>query len=237
MKVLIADDSPLFAEGLKKLLRSHDIEVVGNATNGLDALQLARTLRPDLVLMDIGMPGHDGLEGLSLIRGELPDVKVAMLTMYDDDTHLFEAIRQGAVGYLLKSMAVEELVSLIRGLERGEAAISRAVATRIMDELARALSVRSSSARPKGTRLADRGAPCAWHGDAAAASAAASTLTPRQADVLRRVARGQTYHEIASELRISGRTVQYHMGEILRKLHLRNRTEVIVYAHCTAAGT
>ncbi len=214
VKVLIVDDYPLFVEGLRSLLLAYDFDVVGTACDGLHALAQVRALRPDLVLMDIAMPVLDGCGSLRLIKAEFPDVKVVMLTMYDDDEHLYDAIRCGADGYLLKSMGSAELVELIQGLQHGEAAISRSLMARIMEALARQLRQQPAPAALPAPELNDL----------------AMRLTPRQMEIVRRVARGQTYPEIAAELEISGRTVQYHMGEILKKLHLRNRTQVIIYA-------
>ncbi len=215
MRVLLVDDHALFVEALKNMLITSNIEVVGTASDGFEALTQVRTHKPDVVLMDIRMPGCSGLEGTRLIKAQFPDVKVVMLTMSADDNDLFEAVKSGASGYILKSVRPEELLDLLAGLNRGEAAISRGLANRIMAEFAR------SSGRDDARATDSTAAAQARNDD---------NLTPRQLDVLGRVAQGCTYKEIAEELKISERTVEYHMAEILNKLHLRNRAQVIAYA-------
>ncbi len=208
MKVLLADDHALFKEGLRNLLTAREIEVVGNASDGLEALEQARTLHPDVVLMDIQMPRCDGLKATRLIKAELPDIKIVMLTTSANNEDLFEAIKSGASGYLLKSLDAERFFELLSGVTQGEPAISPELAARILDEFARQGSqskVHTTDDDP------DR-------------------LTARQAEVLELVVQGKMYKEIASILVITERTVKYHMQEILQKLHLRNRAEVIAYA-------
>lgn len=213
MKVLLVDDHPLFIEGLTNLLKSHGVHVVGTAANGLQALYQARTLRPDIVLMDLQMPEHDGFEGISLIKSELPDIQVVVLTVYENCDNLLEAFRRGASGYLLKSLSTDELLDLLVSLEHGEAVISRAMATVIMKE------------------FSDKTSPSVEHrANVDEQDHTISALSSRQIDVLQRVAQGQTYKDISVALGIGSRTVQYHMGEIIRKLHLRNRAQVIAYA-------
>jgi DNA-binding NarL/FixJ family response regulator len=176
------------------------MEIVGEAEDGIEALEKARATMPDVILMDIEMPNCDGLEATRLIKQEMPYVKIVMLTVHDADERLFEAIRSGAQGYLLKNIGATELVSMLRGMERGEAPISRTMATRILDEF--------SQQDDKGHDL----------------------LTPREREVLQWVARGKTNREIADALVISENTVKNHMRNILSKLHLSNRAQAMTYA-------
>lgn len=217
MKVLLVDDHPLFVEGLTNLLKSHAIHVVGAASNGLEALYQTRALHPDIVLMDLQMPEHDGFEGINLIKREFPDIKIVVLTVYENCDNLLEAIKRGASGYLLKSVNTEELLNLLISLEQGEAVISRAMATVIMKEFSQKTS--QPLERPEYINEPDR---------------VISALSSRQIEVLQRVAQGQTYKDISYALGIGSRTVQYHMGEIIKKLHLRNRAQVIAYVQSGA---
>jgi len=202
VRVLLADDHPLFREGLVSLLRTRGIEVVGEASDGTEAVALARALLPDLVLMDLTMPGMGGLEATRLIKAEIPDIRVVILTVSDADEDLFESIRSGAHGYLVKSTSSTEFFDLLEALERGEAPLSRGLAGKIVRYLA--------------------------SGGAAGEEAA---LTPREDEVLRLVAEGGTNHDIAQALEISEATVKFHMSNILGKLHLENRAQVVAFAH------
>jgi DNA-binding NarL/FixJ family response regulator len=209
IRVLLVDDHLLFREGLCSLLSAQpDIEVVGQAGDGLEALVMARELRPDLVLMDVTMPGMGGLEAMERIFEILPDCKIVMLTVHDDQERLFEAIKGGAVGYVLKNTAAGTLIPMLRGAMRGEAAISRAMAGRIFQEFA---------------RMANR-SPLPL------AETEALFLTPREKQVLRRVAAGATDKEIAADLSVSLSTVKTHMRNILSKLHATSRHQAASYA-------
>jgi len=209
MRILLVDDHPLFLEGFQDLLATRGIEVVGTASDGLEALDKARSLRPDVILMDIKMPRCNGTTATRLIKAELPDVKIVMLTVSDEDEDLFDAIKSGASGYLLKGLDVEEFFELLSGLAQGEAPLSRGLAARIMEEFALAHQAGSAGA---------------------ATQAKEKKLTPRQMEVLTLVAQGLTYKEVGATLCLSERTVKYHMSEILKRLHLENRAQVIVYA-------
>ncbi|MBI1802713.1 MAG: response regulator transcription factor [Chloroflexi bacterium] len=215
MKVLLADDHTLFKEGLRNLLIAHGIEVVGTANDGLEALEQARALGPDVILMDIQMPRCDGLKATRLIKTALPDVKIIMLTTSANDEDLFEAIKSGASGYLLKSLDAEKFFELLAGVAQGEAAISPDLAARILHEFAHP------------TPAAEK----------PAAGDDPDQLTGRQAEVLQLVGQGLTYKEIAVKLFITERTVKYHMSEILQKLHLQNKSQVIAYAARTGLIT
>lgn len=216
MKVLLVDDHPLFLEGLQNLLTARGIQVVGTARDGLEALAKARALRPDVVLMDIQMPNCDGLAATRLIKTEMPDTKIVMLTVSVDDKDLFEAIKSGASGYLLKSLDAERFFELLSGVAEGEAPISRDLAARILEEFA------CQAQRAEVTTEVKQDT---------------NSLTPRQTEVLQLVAQGLTNKEIASRLFITERTAKYHMREILEKLHLRNRAQVIAYAVRTGLVT
>jgi DNA-binding NarL/FixJ family response regulator len=208
IRVLLVDDHALFREGLAGLLSSQpDIKVVSEAEDGLEALVKAQELRPDLILMDVMMPGCDGLEATRLIKEALPDAKIVMLTMHDEDDKLFEAIRSGAVGYLLKGTTSEALIPMLRGVMRGEAAISGATAARILDEFG---------------QLARRTSPHAQEDT--------PVLTAREKEVLRLVAAGAMDKGIAIELSISLNTVKTHMRNILAKLHATSRHQAAAYA-------
>jgi len=208
MKVLLVDDHPLFLEGLQNLLAARGIEVVGTAGDGLEALEKARALRPDLILMDVQMPRCDGLAATRLIKAEMPTVKIVMLTVSEEDEDLFEAIKSGASGYLLKSLDADEFFQLLSGLEQGEAPLSPGLAARILEEFARSAALAGLAA--EAGKVTD--------------------LTPGQIEVLTLVAQGMTYREMGEALHLSERTIKYHMGEILKRLHLQNRAEVIAYA-------
>jgi len=208
MRVLLADDHALFKEGLRNLLGARGVQVVGSAKDGLEALEMARTTKPDVILMDIQMPRCDGLTATRLISTEMPQIRIIMLTTSADDESLFEAIKSGACGYLLKSLDSERFFELLFGIERGEAAIAPDLAARILREFAH------PTPKPDTAPSADD----------------PDHLTERQTEVLRAVVSGETYREIAARLFITERTVKYHMREILQKLHLRNKSQVIAYA-------
>jgi DNA-binding NarL/FixJ family response regulator len=208
IRVLLADDHHLFREGLATILNAQpDFEVIGEARDGLEAVVKARKLAPDLILMDVTMPGCDGLEATLQIKQALPDTTIVMLTVRDESEKLFEAIRNGAQGYLLKSIRSQEMLHLLRGAVRGDAAITPALGGRMLQEFRRVS--KQAVARPES--------------DSAA-------LTAREQDVLALVARGATNKEIADTLSLSVHTVKSHMRKILAKLHLDRRQEAATYA-------
>jgi DNA-binding NarL/FixJ family response regulator len=206
MKILLVDDHPLFLDGLRNLLTARGQQVIGTAHDGIEALEKARALQPDVILMDIRMPRCDGLCATRLIKAEMPDVQVVMLTMSADEEDLFEAIRCGATGYLLKTQPTEQFFDLLTGLAQGEVALAPGLARRVMEEFAD-----SPHLAPPNTR----------------------NLSSREVQVLTLVAHGKTYKEVGAELGLTERTVKYHMGEIVARLHLANRAEVLEYARKT----
>lgn len=202
VRVLLADDHPLFRDGISSLLAVRDYEVVGQAGNGAEAVKLADKLRPDLILMDIRMPGLNGLAATRLIKASHPDLRIVILTVSEEDADLFEAIKSGAAGYLQKSLDSEQFFDLLEAVMRGEVGLTPVLAGKILREFARPES----------------GGP------------GPDDLTPREREVLELVARGATNAEIGEQLGVSENTVKFHMKNILQKLHGRNRAEVVAYA-------
>jgi len=181
------------------------IEVVGAAKNGLEAFEKAGTLRPDVILMDVRMPGCNGLEATRLIKAKFPDIRIVMLTASEADEDLFEAVKSGASGYLLKNLNAGELFGMLEALKQGEAPLSPGLAARVLKEFNRGEILGKEQEEDQ-------------------------ILTERQMEVLSLVAQGKTYKEVAESLYVTERTVKYHMGKILEKLHMRNRAQVIAYA-------
>lgn len=206
ISVLLADDHDLFCEGLAELLRLRpELEVVGRARDGAEAIAKARALMPDVILMDVRMPGTGGVEATRRIKMELPDIRILMLTMSEDDADLFAAVKSGAQGYLLKNTTSAELVRYIRGAVEGEAAISGRMAAKMLAELA----------HPSPT---------------AAGPAAEDGLSDREKEVLQCVAGGLSNRDIAERLVISESTVKKHLRNILAKLHVQNRVQAALVA-------
>lgn len=203
---MLVDDHALVRNGIASLLAARHIEVVGEANDGLEALEKTRQFKPDLILMDIKMPRCNGLEATRLIKAEMPQIKIIILTVSDDEEDLFEAIKSGAEGYLLKNLRAEKFFDLLSGVARGEAAISPLLATKILEEFARQATRKTEPPPLK------------------------SELTERETDVLRLVATGASNKEIASTLYVTENTVKYHLRNIMEKLHLRNKAQVAAYA-------
>lgn len=207
MKILLVDDHVLFREGLAGLINSQpDLAVVGAAETAADAINKACTLKPDIILMDFGLPDGTGLDASRAILNTNPEAKIIFLTMHEDDDRLFEALRCGAKGYLLKNTSVNELLSFIRGVEKGEAAITRSTASRLLDHFAQSAPTPS------------------------APTAELDVLTSRELEVLQELNTGATNREIAERLVISERTVKNHVSNILSKLNLKNRYEASRFA-------
>jgi two-component system NarL family response regulator len=208
IRVLIADDQALFRRGLYVVLGTEDgIEVVAEAENGEEAIDKARELAPDVVLMDVRMPKVNGIESARTIRAEVPTTKILMLTVSDEEDDLYEAIKAGANGYLLKEISVEEVAEAIRAVVQGQSLISPSMASKLLNEF-NALVKRAEEKQ----------------------QFPAPALTAREVEVLRLVAKGMSNREIADELYISENTVKNHVRNILEKLHLHNRMEAVIYA-------
>ncbi len=205
MNILLVDDHKLFASGVKNLLEAGGIRVAGMARNGHEALEAARRLKPDIILMDINMPGCDGLTATRQIKAEFPKIKIVMLTVSADDESLFEAMRNGASGFLLKNLDADEFFACLEQLALGETVYSPGLAERMLKEFMRG------------------------SGTAETHKQAINPLTPRQEEVLACVARGLTYKQVAAQLAISETTVKFHMNEILERLQLDNRAQAIAY--------
>jgi DNA-binding NarL/FixJ family response regulator len=207
IRVLLADPHALFRRGVRLVLEDEaDIEVVGETGDGLDAVERIVDLMPDLVLMDVGMPGVSGIEATRQVRALVPSVKVAILTVSERDEDLFAAVRAGATGYLLKEVSIEELPEAVRAVARGHSLISPTMASRLLTEF-NVLSRRVEEERGNVPRLSDR-----------------------ELEVLRLVARGLSNREIATDLVIAENTVKNHVRNILEKLQLRSRMEAAMYA-------
>ncbi len=205
IKVLIADDHKLFRQGLIGLMRTREelVEVIGEAETGVEAVQLAERLQPDVILMDIYMPEMDGLQAAKEIHTRFPEIAIVMLTSSERDGHLYEAVQVGVSGYLLKSLDADELFDLLKGVTNGETAMTRAMAGKLLKAVA--------------NRLADE-------------EKGEQALTERELFVLRLVASGASNHEIAQKLSISVNTVKSHLKNILEKLQVENRTQAATYA-------
>jgi DNA-binding NarL/FixJ family response regulator len=207
MRILIVDDHPLFIDGLQALLEAGEMTVVGTARDGAAAVAAVRELRPDVVLMDLQMPGCDGLTATRLIKSEFPAIKIVILTMNDDEQALFEAIKNGAAGFLLKNLETTEFLGLLDEVAKGETVFSPGLADRLLREF-----------------VPGKG------GGPANGEAGRKRLTPRQEKVLTLIAEGLTYKQVAERLGVSDRTVKFHMTEILERLQLENRAQAIAYA-------
>jgi DNA-binding NarL/FixJ family response regulator len=205
LRVVLADDHPVFRHGLRALLdEAPDIDVVGEAASGEAGAELVESLRPDLVLMDIKMPGLNGIDATRRIHSGSPDVRVLILTMFEDDNSVFAAMRAGARGYILKDADKEDLLRAVRSVGRGEAIFSPAIATRVLDYFASGPSTVSRDAFPM--------------------------LTERERDLLRLLARGLSNAQIATELGLSVKTVSNYVSSVLSKLQVADRAQAIVRA-------
>jgi DNA-binding NarL/FixJ family response regulator len=208
IRILLADDQPLFRSAIATLLSAQpDMVVVGEADNGLEAVEKAHALKPDLIVMDVEMPVMNGVEAVRLIRDQLPATKVVMLTVSDSEDYLFEAIRHGAHGYLLKDLRPEQLYDLLRAVMRNETPISPAIAGKILAEFRGKPKIREApSAEPEGP-----------------------ALTRREIEILQLVADGLSNKEVGNALFITEGTVKNHVHNALEKLHLENRIQAAAY--------
>ena len=208
MRILIADDHTLFRESLSGLLGQKGLDVVGEASNGREAVNLCRSLRPDVVLMDLAMPELGGLSAIQEIRTEMPEVKVVVLTASNEDADLFEAIRRGAEGYLRKDLESKRFISLLEGVSRGEPALTPGLARKLQNEFA----------HPKNKK-------------SAAKSEDPDALTARELEVLEWMVEGVTSNRsLAKKLGVSENTIKFHVRNILDKFHLHNRAQAVSHA-------
>lgn len=202
ISIVVADDHPIVREGLRAFLElQEDMQVVGEAVDGEDAVRKTLELLPDIVLMDLAMPGVDGIEATRRIKAASPATKVIALTSFTDDDMVFPAVKAGASGYLLKDMDPKDLAAAIRTVSNGEALLHPAVAAKLMKE------------------MAEGGSETIEH-----------TLTKREVEVLQAIARGMSNKEIANDFVLSEKTVKTHVSNILQKLHLADRTQAALYA-------
>lgn len=206
VRVLMADDHTMFREGVRLLLETRGgFEVVGEAATGREAVELARSLRPDVIVMDIGMPGMNGLDATRLIQADNPSSRVLILTMHDTDEYFFSALEAGASGYVLKEAASNDLVNAIESVSRGGMFLYPSLATKLVEEYLR----RVGSGEERSSYDA---------------------LTPRERQVLQLIGEGRTNQEIAEKLGLSVHTVQTHRVHIMNKLGLHNRAQLVSYA-------
>ncbi|WP_197388817.1 response regulator [Ralstonia pseudosolanacearum] len=210
IRILLIDDHTLFRSGIRLLLqRQPDFEVVDEAADGLEGIKLAKRHRPDVILLDLNMPGLSGLETLQLLAQDLPDTAVVMLTVSEEADELKAALRDGARGYLVKNIEADTLVAGVRRAAAGEPVISESMTAKLVAHF----------------RAPEKAAPAA-----PAAAVSADRLTPRERDIVRGLARGESNKEIARALDVAESTVKIHVQNILKKLNLTSRVQVAVYA-------
>ncbi len=208
IRVLVVDDHALFRRGLQMVLEQEkDVEVVGEASDGSEAVTMAVDTAPDIVLMDVRMPRRGGIDATSAIKQAVPSAKIVMLTISDEEGDLYDAIKAGAMGYLLKEISIDEVAAAIRAVHGGQSLISPSMASKLLTEFA--LMIKKTDSRPQ---------------------LPTPRLTDREMEVLRLVAKGLNNRDIAKQLFISENTVKNHIRNILEKLQLHSRMEAVVYA-------
>ena len=210
MRILLIAEQALFMVAMQNLLIANGFEVVGIASNQLDVFYKAKTLKPEVILMDIQIAGNNGIETTRRLKQMYPEVKIVMLSGFQDDSHLFEAVKAGASGYLLKSMSQADFLEALNKLTKGDAPFATGLIAKVLAQFA---------LREKERETAD-----AIHREISA------ILTPLQINILKLVSQGLIYKQIGVQLGLSEATIKYHMGEITRRLQLKNRLQVIAYA-------
>jgi len=206
VKILVVDDHAIVREGVRMILaKENDLEVVGEAGDGQQALDLTELLRPDVIIMDISMPGMGGIEATQTVRAKHPEVQVLALTMHEDESYVFQLLRAGAAGYVLKRAAAQDLVQAVRAAAKGEAFLYPSVARKVVEDYLRRVETGEERERYDG-------------------------LTTREKEILTLIAQGLSNQQIAEKLFISIKTVQTHRAHILEKLGLHDRTELVRYA-------
>jgi len=206
IRILLADDHTLFRQGMKTLLATEaDTEVVGEASNGKEAADMAEQLRPDVVLMDIGMPGPSSFEMTRQIRRNRPEAKVLFLTMYDDEDYLVEGMEVGASGYVLKDSPAQQVLEAVRDVHRGGSYLSPRMLSQLVDDFR--TRIKSNERLPRF-----------------------ATLTPREKEVLKMLAEGNSVKEVACQLDLSVKTVEAHKFNLMRKLDIHNKAQLVQYA-------
>jgi DNA-binding NarL/FixJ family response regulator len=204
IRLLLVDDHAILRDGLRALLSYYpDVEVVGEAEDGLQAIEAVESLAPDVVLMDIAMPGMNGLEASRRIRERHPETRILVLTQYDDQRYVLPFLRAGVSGYVLKRALGSDLINAVRTVAKGESFLYPTVASTVLEELRQPPDNGPENARP---------------------------LTPREQEILRRVAAGETSRQIALALNLSAKTVEWHRGNLMNKLELRSVAELVRYA-------
>ncbi len=206
IRCIVVDDHTLFRDGLRRVLDSEpDVQVVGEASNASEAVERVRELQPDVVLMDIGMPGMSSFEAARVISREAPGTRVIFLTMYEDEEYLLQCLDVGASGYMLKDAPSSKLVSAVREVSQGRKYLSPQVLGKLVDDL---------RARSQGPQIVSR----------------SSTLTPREREVVKMIAEGNSVKEIAALLGLSVKTIEAHKFNLMRKLNIHNKAQLVTYA-------
>jgi two-component system, NarL family, response regulator DegU len=223
IKLVLADDHQLFREGVKRILNMEsDLEVVGECGDGIQVLELCNTLHPDIVLMDINMPIENGVVATEKLKDIFPDIKVIILSIHDDESYVFETLRKGAMGYLLKDMEAESLINAIRSVVAGHAYIHPKVTGKLINQLRRMTYLDEQGVTGSGAVAKEAGVKYV-HMDN-------SPLTRREAEVLRLMAEGKSNKMIGEFLYISEKTVKNHVSSILQKMEVDDRTQAVINA-------
>ncbi len=209
IRILVVDDHTLVREGFARMLElSPELQVLGQAASAKDALEMVKTLQPDIVLMDINMPGMNGIEATRILKNEYPDVEVIILSMYDEEQYVLESVKAGATGYVLKEISPEDLLRAVKTVHNGGSMIQPSLARKVLKEFAHL--ARESPAPGRATLLRE--------------------LSEREVEVLQYVADGKSNREIADTLTISEKTVKAHLRSIFRKLEVSDRAQAVAYA-------